>query len=742
MTRFRISTPASLLRWPLWGRITLVVILAAMIPTIAGLLVLDMQANATDHDNLHRYVTDRGNDRATQIVNNLNQARMIMAGFVESGITHEALQQVLVSGYVASEDAYNLTAYMEDLMIGAGMFSEIQVLAKSGRVRLSQHYAGETLPMGTNLSNTLAFRTAETLVMLQDDQRLLLSADSNEIALVLVHVVYDATGAPLGYVTSKIDPRTALLPELSQESILLGVRSYLAVRSGQVIALPEEIDTALASARNSPVAEAVERRSGTAEYTVGNEKFVGHYRAVPGLPLALITEAPASSTFVQPIRDVLNQGAIVVFVVVLAAAVAAAFISWSIIFPIQDLQQTVRLFGDGDFLSDVPGTHRHDELGTLSRTFLQAREQTHHLLEAMEERVAARVRDVQATQEVSRFATTQRDVQSLMNSLVDLIVDVFSNIYHAQIFLLDQDEEYAVLRASTGKVGQTLLARGHRLAVGSVSVIGQVTEENRTVVTRDTTESETHHRNEFLPETRAELAIPLRIGKRLIGALDVQSKMSDSFTEDQVVVLQTMADQIAIAIENARLYQESLRQLETLRGAQREATGSAWREYMNFRRQQALIGHAGATSRAGTVAKTGMLSVRQQAIMQERPVIGEETDRHTIPFAVPIQLRGQTLGAVEWEVPADTFNTDKVQLAQELVNRLAVSLDNARLFQESNRAVNRERIVNEIAATLTAQTDIDEILQTAVQEVGRALGAPQVSINLRTSNHSQPPEPD
>ena len=100
---------------------------------------------------------------------------------------------------------------------------------------------------------------------------------------------------------------------------------------------------------------------------------------------------------------------------------------------------------------------------------------------------------------------------------------------------------------------------------------------------------------------------------------------------------------------------------------------------------------------------------------------------------MPIQLRGQILGAVEWELPTDEFNTDKVLLAQELVNRLAISLDNARLFQESRRAIDRERLVNAIASKLSGQTDIDAILQTAVREVGQALRVPQVSINLRQS---------
>ncbi|NJO83185.1 MAG: GAF domain-containing protein, partial [Blastochloris sp.] len=122
--------------------------------------------------------------------------------------------------------------------------------------------------------------------------------------------------------------------------------------------------------------------------------------------------------------------------------------------------------------------------------------------------------------------------------------------------------------------------------------------------------------------------------------------------------------------------------------------------------------------------------LRRQAVVSGAVVVGPRTPRDTVPIAVPVILRDQVLGAVEWELPANDFGQDKLELAQELANRLALSLDNARLFQESRRAAERERIVNTIAAKLTAQTNIQDILQTAVREVGQALRAPQVSIQL------------
>jgi GAF domain-containing protein len=311
--------------------------------------------------------------------------------------------------------------------------------------------------------------------------------------------------------------------------------------------------------------------------------------------------------------------------------------------------------------------------------------------------------------------------------VVNLVADRFANIYHAQIFLLDDEGRYAVLRASTGEAGEKLLARGHRLEVGSRSVIGQVTSLGQVVVARDIGTSDIHRRNEFLPNTRAELAVPLRVGDRVIGALDVQSYQSDTFTADQTRVLQIMADQIAVAIENARLYQQTQRRASDEERRQRALTRHAWRQYLYDQRAANLESVSGQASNLADLD-----SLRQAAAARGEAVVGTPTEHHTICFAVPIRLRGETLGAVAWEVTEIGFDRNKVLLAQELTDRLAISLENARLFTQSQRAAERERLVNEIGTRLTGQTDIDRILRTAVREVGQALRVPQVSVHLHT----------
>jgi GAF domain-containing protein len=258
-----------------------------------------------------------------------------------------------------------------------------------------------------------------------------------------------------------------------------------------------------------------------------------------------------------------------------------------------------------------------------------------------------------------------------------------------------------------------------------------VTQQGRLIVARDTAASQVHRRNEFLPDTRAELAVPLRVGETVIGALDVQSKIRDAFEEDLIAVLQTMADQIAVAIQNALLYEESVRRFAEIEASDRDTTRRAWQEFSRDQRMNTIVADAGYPTETATT------DLRQAALARGETVVGQMTERRTIPIAVPVMLRGQVLGAVEWEIPAQSLSEEKLELAKELANRLALSLDNARLFQESQRATERERLVNNIAAKLTAQTSINDILQTAVREVGQALRAPQVSIRLSGAGGGQ-----
>ncbi|MDX2163533.1 MAG: GAF domain-containing protein [bacterium] len=175
------------------------------------------------------------------------------------------------------------------------------------------------------------------------------------------------------------------------------------------------------------------------------------------------------------------------------------------------------------------------------------------------EQTQRRARQLATSAEVSSYASSLLDLQFLLPRIVDLIKDQF-RYDHVQIFMMDDADEFAELRASTGEPGRQLLGIKHRLAKGSSSVIGQVTLTGQPTIAADTADASVIHRpNPYLPNTRSEMAIPLMLKGRIVGALDVQSNQPNAFDEDDISVLRTLAAQISVAIDNAELYEDAQR---------------------------------------------------------------------------------------------------------------------------------------------------------------------------------------
>ncbi len=725
--------------WPIWLKLAVGLGSAILIPLFLSLFAIQPGLQALGLQSLRSFVVQNGERQQQGITNEVGQARATLSGFLDSDFYDRRLVSLLLADSSLFSNATIRPATAEQiasdfqaslLVPSTSLYNSVRLLDRDGQLVA---FAGldETVAsasMDVDQSGQTAYQAAVTEMMSEQPQAQLVVASESggQTSVEIVQAVPWRDGRPIGYVIAEINLSRVFDDNLTFRDRTFPAYSYLVTNTRQVIAPESALAQAVVSSDgSSAVRRALAGSSASEVYPLESTgaEVAGYFAPIPNAPMALITEVPTIYAGLQT-ASIFDANLITVGVVaVLLATVLAFLLNRLLTPPLATLRTAVDGVADGDFARPLPDIQRGDEIGQLAGSVHTMRAQVQNTVADLQARVAVRARDIAATHEISRFAVSQRDQQTLMDNVVGLIAERFPTIYHAQIFLLDADQRDAVLRASTGEPGRELLARGHRLAVGSNSVIGQVTGQGRVVVARDTETSAIHRRNEFLPDTRAELAIPLRVGNDLIGALDVQSRERDAFDEDLTHVLQTMADQIAIAIVNARLYQESMRQLEDIAAGNRAATRSVWQQYMRGQRARHLTGQTG-------VASADTTTLRERALASGQVAIGQPDARNIVPIAVPVMLRGQVLGAVEWDIPARELDDNRLQLAQELANRLAVSLDSARLFEESQRATERERIVNDIAAKITAQTDIDEILQTAVREVGQALRAPQVSIRL------------
>lgn len=393
-----------------------------------------------------------------------------------------------------------------------------------------------------------------------------------------------------------------------------------------------------------------------------------------------------------------------------------------------DLLDVTQKFESGDF-SIRAGVAGQDEFNQLAVHFNSMALQLEGLVGGLEQRVAERARDLSITAEIGRSVVTMRDPRSLMDEVVELIRKRFG-FYHAQVFIIDEEANTARLIASTGTAGRELLARQHQLEVGSLSVIGQVTDSGEPVIAADTDTSQVHRRNELLPDTRSEMALPMRIGEKVIGALDVQSVAPDAFDADDIAVFQTMADQLAIALENARLYNELEQTKLMLEVIQQRATSDAWRAYSRERDPNTPMSYelAGENIALNADDPSPLLS---EAI-RSNSMISRENGEAEINFAVPIRVRGEVIGAFGFGGNnLQHLSEDEVSLVAAVVDRVGLALENLRLVEQTARRAEYEQIVNEITAKIVGSTDIEHILQTTVKELGRVLQAPQTSVKLR-----------
>ena len=281
---------------------------------------------------------------------------------------------------------------------------------------------------------------------------------------------------------------------------------------------------------------------------------LGAYEWIPDWNLGVVLELPEATVF----NELNSLAPFMIGLVILAVIVSTGivlYVTARMLRPLGTLTLFSERISQGDWSHRVP-QEREDELGTLAASLNRMAEELSGLYRSLEARVEERTRQIRTAAEVARAVTSTPQLDDLLRRAVDLIRERFG-FYHVSIFLLDHEGKVAALRESTGQVGAVLKARGHSLLVGSQSVIGWVTANNQPRIASDVGRDPVHLANELLPETKSEAAVPLQVAGRVLGALDVQSAEPGAFTPEMVEVLQTLADQLSAAIQNARLAQES-----------------------------------------------------------------------------------------------------------------------------------------------------------------------------------------
>ncbi len=275
-----------------------------------------------------------------------------------------------------------------------------------------------------------------------------------------------------------------------------------------------------------------------------------------------------------------------------------------------------------------------------------------------------------------------------------------------------------------------MLEHGHKLKVGTTGIVGFVAQKGESRIALDVGTDAVFFNNPDLPRTRSEMALPLITRGQTIGVLDVQSDKPGAFIENDASTLGILADQIAVVIENARLFNQTQQSLRETQALYSQHVMESWR---NFAEEETVIGYQQSLtggSKLNTAIDTD--EIRQAMNRGSVLVIHPDGERALPEMIVPVKLRGQVIGVLKIKAPTKDrrWSQDEINLAEAVSDRLSLALENARLILDTQRQALKEQAISEVTARIGSSINLRNVLQTAVEELGRSIPGSEVVIKF------------
>ena len=415
-----------------------------------------------------------------------------------------------------------------------------------------------------------------------------------------------------------------------------------------------------------------------------------------------------------------------------------------------------------------------DEIGQLGNAFNLMTVQLNELISSLEQRVADRTKAMATSTEVSRRLSTILDRKELVSEVVNQVKNAFG-YYHTQIYLYDEPAENLIMAGGTGEAGERMLAQFHKVAKGR-GLVGRAAENNAPFLVSDTSQNSEWLPNPLLPETKSEMAIPISIGEQVLGVLDVQHNIKDGLQQEDVNSLQSIANQVAIALQNIQstevvakraaelqtvaristvaatipdiqkmlesvvhqtqrgfglyhahifLFNENLERLEIIACGYKEGDeheGTHGTTTIPLMQEQSLVARAGRTRQAVIIN-----DVRNEPGWLPNPLLPDTAAE----LAVPMIVGNQLLGVLDVQSDRlNAFTDEDANIQSTLASQVATAVQNARSILYSKRQAERETTVNLITQKIQSATTVESALQITARELGHALGMRQTQVTL------------
>jgi GAF domain-containing protein len=664
----------------------------------------------------------------------------------------------------------DLQVDLQMALLGSDVRTHVQTLAQAGR---GPEEGDKSYQLLTDRLNAVRLQSGryEELFLIDTEGTIIASSDAAHEGQVRRNQAYFKEGLEAAFLQapyySTTDARTYLYashPILNEEGQPLGVLAGSAsldilnkvVSQGGGLGRTEETylvghnQTLLTPTRGGKVnvwvtsegiQAAVAGQTSSAGLFQNYERIavVGAYRWSPELEAALVVEQQQIEAF-GPILATLLTAVGAGLLGLLVAVLAALYVTRTIGRPLADLAETAIQIASGD-LGRVAQVEREDEIGTVAAAFNAMTTQLRGLIGKLEKRVAQRTQQLErrsrylsASAQVGRTAATFLDAGTLIQQVVDLIQEQF-DLYYVGLFLADGSREWAVLRAGTGEAGRKMLARDHRHRIGE-GMVGWSIAHAEPRIALEAGEDAVRLATPELPDTRSEAALPLRSRGQVLGALTVQHTEAGAFDSETIIVLQTMADQVAVALHNAYLFEDRQQVLTAIQRAYGQISREAWQEIL---RSQANMGFRSDGQGLAPVRDV-WLPEMEQAVQTGQTVRHNGSNGDRQPLAIPITVRGQVIGVLDTYKPQATgqWAEEEVLLLEAIADQMGEALESARLYQETQRRASHEEAIRQITERMRSNVDVESLLQNTVAELAKALGAPRAYVRLGTETDLEP----
>jgi methyl-accepting chemotaxis protein len=450
-----------------------------------------------------------------------------------------------------------------------------------------------------------------------------------------------------------------------------------------------------------------------------------------------------TSEFLSGLRTLQRISWSMVAIEVLLLLVATFLTIRQVLQPIGMLTNTAIAITTGE-MRQVATVKSTDEIGILANAFNSMTARLSRTLETLEQQVKDRTTDLETSKTLTeKHAKDLEAVADISHSMafiqdLDQLLPVIANsisehlgYYHTGIYLLNETGDYLFMRAASSEGGQRMLKRQGTLPVEPSSLVGFVASRKQLRVAQEVERDATYLADPDLPDTKSEVGLPLVAGAQIIGVLDVQSTEPDAFSGQNVNVLGTLANQIAISVQNARLFGETRRALAESERIYQQFVQQGWGQIV---KETPVLGYT--YSQHGLIPLDALRDAQKsEAVSPGEGLAVADPDDQAAILTIPIKLRDQAIGNISirsTDLSSRELDDDELTIIQATVERAALALENARLLEDSQRRAAKERLIGEISSKISASVDLDNILQTAAKELGLAILDSEVVVRFQT----------